>query len=289
MKLYTLPKFICSEKGVKNILSHKNNYIFYRESNTDLLYREIHTLSHAIVYMVDGICELEDTDGNEYKIENDEILFASRESLFSSNFKKTSSSIKAYNFFFNSDIVFKFLEERKTYNHSNSLSKIDILSKFVSSKNIKLFIHSLDKFDFNLPNNEKLLELKLLELLYLLEENQVNNIVETMILAESFKGKKNLKLFMYKHYNKNFSIIDLAQLSGRSLSTFNRDFKKIFNTTPKKWIIKKKMKKAKKMLINGLSVTDCAFELGYNNISNFIKVYKYIYNITPKQMQLNIL
>ena len=288
MESYNIPKYIGTEDGVKNILSYKNNYIFYRESTSDLLYREIHTVSHAMVYMVDGICELEDIDGNEYKIKNDEIVFASRESLFSSNFIKTSSTMKAYNFFFNSNIVYKFLEERKTYNHHNSLSKKDILTKFKSSENIKLFIHSLDKFNFNLPNSEKLLELKLLELLYLIEENQTNNIVETLILAESFKGKKDLKLFMNKHYNKNFSMNDFAQLSGRSISTFNRDFKKIFETTPKKWILKKKMKNAKKMLSNGISVTDCAFELGYNNVSNFIKVYKSMYNLTPKQMQLSI-
>jgi len=35
-----------------------------------------------------------------------------------------------------------------------------------------------------------------------------------------------------------------------------------------------------------MSVTDVAFELGYENPSHFIKLFKYEYKITPKQYQL---
>ncbi len=87
---------------------------------------------------------------------------------------------------------------------------------------------------------------------------------------------------MLEHYDKNLTIADFADLSGRSLSTFNREFKLRHNKTPKQWLIEKKIFKAKELLDEGFSV-----EVGYHNVSHFIKAYKSIYGKTPKEMQKN--
>ena len=90
------------------------------------------------------------------------------------------------------------------------------------------------------------------------------------------------------NYDKNFTVTDFANLSGRSLSTFNRDFKRKHGQTPKQWLIKKKMEKAKVLLSEGMNVTTCAIEIGYSNVSNFIKAYKLIHGETPnKTMRKN--
>jgi len=43
--------------------------------------------------------------------------------------------------------------------------------------------------------------------------------------------------------------------------------------------------KANNLLLNGITVTESAFEVGYKNVSYFIKAYKSIYNQTPKEIQ----
>ena len=90
---------------------------------------------------------------------------------------------------------------------------------------------------------------------------------------------------MLEHYDKNLTISDYASLSGRSLSTFNREFKKKYNKTPKQWLIEKKMQKAHTYLNTGQNVTNTAFALGYQNVSHFIRAYKSVYEQTPKSMQ----
>jgi AraC-like DNA-binding protein len=45
------------------------------------------------------------------------------------------------------------------------------------------------------------------------------------------------------------------------------------------------MQKAQELLKSGVNVTQSAFEVGYSNVSHFIKAYKSIYNQTPKEMQ----
>ncbi|MEO0876627.1 MAG: AraC family transcriptional regulator, partial [Bacteroidota bacterium] len=50
--------------------------------------------------------------------------------------------------------------------------------------------------------------------------------------------KADLKEFMVHHVLSDLNLSDLAKLSGRSLSTFHRDFKRIFDLSPHKWLLK---------------------------------------------------
>ena len=109
-----------------------------------------------------------------------------------------------------------------------------------------------------------------------------NQFKETLFASEIGKQKRDIELLMLEHYDKNLTIADFADLSGRSLSTFNREFKLRHNKTPKQWLIEKKIFKAKELLDEGFSV-----EVGYHNVSHFIKAYKSIYGKTPKEMQKN--
>ncbi|GKT29331.1 AraC family transcriptional regulator [Aduncisulcus paluster] len=55
---------------------------------------------------------------------------------------------------------------------------------------------------------------------------------------------------MERYFNKNISLETVAELSGRSLSSFKRDFKKTFNTTPARWIRERRMSWAEQLLRN---------------------------------------
>ena len=60
----------------------------------------------------------------------------------------------------------------------------------------------------------------------------------------SIPYKIDLELFMNHHYKFNISLERFAFMTGRSLSTFKREFKTIFNTTPGKWLMKKRLQEA---------------------------------------------
>jgi AraC-like DNA-binding protein len=79
------------------------------------------------------------------------------------------------------------------------------------------------------------------------------------------------------------SIEDLAKLSGTSISSFKRKFVEIYGISPKKWIVTKKLEQANVLLhSNDKSVSEIAFECGFENISHFIKIYKNAFGVTPK-------
>ena len=80
------------------------------------------------------------------------------------------------------------------------------------------------------------------------------------------------------------SLNDLAYLSGRSLSTFKREFQAIYNEPTFQWIRNRRLEKAQELLIHsGLSVTDVCFATGFENIAHFSKVFKNKYGIPPSQ------
>ncbi|MCE7622852.1 helix-turn-helix domain-containing protein [Vibrio fluvialis] len=71
-----------------------------------------------------------------------------------------------------------------------------------------------------------------------------------------------------------------------SLPNFSQKFKLVTNQTPKEYFTRLKLNQSKRYL-NQLSVTDTALELGYENISHFIRLFKKEFGVTPKQFKLS--
>jgi len=126
-------------------------------------------------------------------------------------------------------------------------------------------------------HDNALLELKLLEFLHLVMLDEKDMFLNILYASRKQKQERDIAVFMQSHFEK--------RLSGRSLSTFTRDFKRKYHQTPKQWLIEKRVEKAHKLLAQGMSVTDSAFEVGYQNVSHFIAAYKSVYTHTPKKMQ----
>lgn len=93
---------------------------------------------------------------------------------------------------------------------------------------------------------------------------------------------RDLRSFMLRHYDRPLSIEDFARLTGRSNSTFLRDFKRSFGQTPREWLLGQRMEKARSMIEGGqTNITDVAADLGYESISHFIRNFKRRFGKTP--------
>lgn len=104
------------------------------------------------------------------------------------------------------------------------------------------------------------------------------------------KQEKELKLFnnvkshISDNIDDNINLDELATKAGLSKFYFCRRFKEITGMSPYHYLIHCRMDKAKKLLkSSNLSITDIAFDTGYDNLSNFIRTFKKMVNITPKQ------
>lgn len=92
--------------------------------------------------------------------------------------------------------------------------------------------------------------------------------------------------YMKDHMNQQFSASLMAENYQMSVSNFSHTFKKHTGLSPHKYMNQLKMEEAKHLLENH-SVTEVAFDLGFENPSYFIRIFKLFYGVTPKQYQLH--
>ena len=80
----------------------------------------------------------------------------------------------------------------------------------------------------------------------------------------------------------DLSMEEIAYYTGRSLATFKRDFKKISELSPQKWLIRRRLEAAHRLISTGARrVTEACFDVGFKNLSHFSKVYKDFYGVAP--------
>lgn len=90
----------------------------------------------------------------------------------------------------------------------------------------------------------------------------------------------------------HLSLDELAQIANRSLATFKREFKKLFNTPPAQWLIQKRLDYALVLLnTTEKSIADIVFDSGFENGSHFSRVFKDKFGVSPlhyrKQKQMH--
>jgi AraC-like DNA-binding protein len=76
----------------------------------------------------------------------------------------------------------------------------------------------------------------------------------------------------------------MAFLTGRSLSTFKRDFKKTFNTTAGRWLTKRRLEEANYLIARkGKTASEIYLDLGFEDLSHFSSAYKKAFGNAPSR------
>lgn len=154
------------------------------------------------------------------------------------------------------------------------------------AKNLLLdgfFASILPYFDLEYQLPEKVAAVKIVEAIEILRSLDEN--VDSILADFSETGKINLSDFMEKNYMFNIPIEQFGQLTGRSLTTFKRDFKKAFQTTPQKWLTQKRLELAHYQLSESKrKPIDIYAETGFENLSHFSFAFKKQYGYTPTQL-----
>lgn len=143
-----------------------------------------------------------------------------------------------------------------------------------------LFESLLPYFDAGVKPADEILRLKMTEGFYTILNTDVNLYASLFDFADPWKI--NIIDFMEKNYMNEMSMAEIALYTGRSLSTFKRDFHQYSNLTPQKWIIRRRLEAAHELLQKGgKKISDICYEVGFKNLSHFYRLYKETYGLTP--------
>ena len=118
----------------------------------------------------------------------------------------------------------------------------------------------------------------------LLKKTSMQNILFNF--DEDFKI--DLEAYMNKNYMHNVPLEQFAKFTGRSISTFKRDFQTIFNETPNKWLIKKRLELAHFLISKKQQKpTDVYYDVGFVNFSHFSRAFKSAFGVNPSAIEKN--
>ncbi len=129
-----------------------------------------------------------------------------------------------------------------------------------------------------------LLEIKFRELFLNLISSRRNGPLCEYFHSLGQSRKISVREVMENNFPFNLKLEEFARLCGRSLSTFKRDFVETFQTSPGKWLVKKRLELSRRLLeTTDKNINQLALETGFENTSHFITVIKKEFGITPHQ------
>lgn len=139
-------------------------------------------------------------------------------------------------------------------------------------------------FDLKENFSENIASLKITEAISILRIIDKN--IDSLLANFEEPGKINLTNFMEKNYMFNMSLERFGYLTGRSLSTFNRDFRKIFKVTPQRWLTHKRLELAYYHLTEkNKKPTDVFLEVGFEDLSHFSYAFKKQFGCAPSALK----
>ncbi len=283
MILEILPNSLYGSPNIEVLLKNNTSSIVYKTLSKSLVNKKMYISSVAILLVIKGNQIIRNYDGADLVVNENEMVILPKDIYVVSDFVINKNNFEAFIFFIDDILIEKFLLFN-LYDLKNKLNNKVLKTR--TTYQVNKFIQSLNEIYKNTKNNKVFLELKILEFLLLLESHDTSKILIPSLIGST--KKRNIKKFMERNYLENLKINDYASLTGRSVSTFNREFKRLYGTTPNKWLIGKRLSKSNELLKStNLSVTQVALEVGYENISHFIDAYKKIYGVTPKSTSNN--
>lgn len=242
-----------------------------------------HVRDHCLLYIRSGECEIIDRDEHTL-IRSGECAFVRRH--VSLLMKKRSladgTPFQSIAFSFQRAFLMKAYRNlsriplpRDAHRSRANLVKLPMRPDVTS-----LFESLVPYFDTSLEPDEQWLQLKLTEGLQVVLRTGNDLYASLFDFAEPWKI--DILDYLNENYMYELTLADMAHFTGRSLATFKRDFKKVSDLTPQKWIIRRRLQRAHELFTTGSHrVQDVMSDVGFTNPSYFSRIYKLAYGCLP--------
>jgi AraC family transcriptional regulator, exoenzyme S synthesis regulatory protein ExsA len=244
------------------------------------LKNEVMINDHCFVRIISGEVKIMLSDTSQVFGPGDTILVPRRQLSTVIQYPKDNKPYKCV-------LIMLKNERLKDYYNRNEAYRSNVpspsLMSFQNHPLIESYFSSLlPYFDLEQELPEKLLALKIEEALTILRT--IDKTVDAFLSDFSEPGKIDLVDFMEQNYRFNMPLDKFSFLTGRSMTTFKRDFIKIYGATPQRWLTKRRLKLAHYLLSESKQKpVDVYREVGFENLSHFSYAFKKQFGYAPKK------
>lgn len=242
--------------------------------------------NEACFMFVDNGSMILRTPYNTIQINDGDGLFAKCGNYFFE--QQASENLTLVTAFFYPEIIKQLFTEDvflSDYNTPYDAKKI-VIDKLLSDfkSNISYLLENPEVVD------DHFLLTKLKEFLILLSKSEnAPSVID--FVASFFKPREyDFKSIIEKNKFSNLSLDEYAKLCGMSLASFKRKFTAYYNTSPKQYLLNKRIEQATHLLKTKENrIADIAYDCGFDTITAFNRNFKKITGQTPTEYrsQLN--
>lgn len=166
----------------------------------------------------------------------------------------------------------------------NALGNPDSFLFVPENRLIQSFIHSLEPYyagDQEL--DQTFADIKREELLLILLKSAPE--LAGVFFNFGIPAKIDIEAFMNRNFRFNISLERFAFLTGRSISTFKRDFLKTFGVTPGSWLKRKRLDEAYfRISKQQEKPSEVYLKVGFEDLSHFSFVFKKEFGKNPTDL-----
>jgi len=144
-------------------------------------------------------------------------------------------------------------------------------------------------FDNRNVITEEILSLKIQELILLLLQSEssqnIRDIINSLFSDRVFTFTELVDAYLFTP----LSIQQYAQLTNKSLSSFKREFKRVYGTSPGGYIINKRLEKVAQLLATSeTSITNIGYDCGFTSLEHLSRSFKSKYGMPPSKYRKNL-
>lgn len=283
MKAYNLYQLHQSDQKTFRHFSVNNQlFVFYNCPQIDQLV-QLYSVHNQLLFSIGGKRTFH--KGNQSWTITKDTSFMLKRVAFHQELHDDTEGWKVLAFYIKDDYFKRVLNEFRPH--------LDLSNIPIHSDEMLLHIHlnerirncyfsMLPYFDDEKKYPDDIIEMKFKELLYNIFVHPDNKHILAYVNAISEGYQTPIWEVMESNYMFNLKLDEFAQIANRSLSAFKRDFKKHYKISPGKWLVSKRLERAKIYLeTTKQTIQSIAFDSGFNNASHFSKTFQKQYKVSP--------
>ncbi len=283
--MLSIPAKLSDAPFVTTLYTSSNLLFLKKNLEASALNRHSYISMPVISWVLTGNQRIETYDGEEQAVREGHLSIYRKGIYTINDLVSSSKGFQAYLIFLNQRFLKELLQEhpQKSSTRAEPTPMLEIPCP-------ELVAHFFLQFEIQLQLLNQVdpawIQVKLQELFLLFKQGPEAASIFQFLHSLDQKKNRNIRQLMEAHFDKPLTIPDYAYLSGRSESTFRREFKQRFGLPPNQWLIRKRLEKAKELLQEpDYPVSSVALQVGYENVSHFIQTFKSHFQQTPSAFQ----
>lgn len=246
--------------------------------------------SACFIYLIEGECKAYGPDKMISIKKRESVLLKCGNYVYKTPIRKESDLNESIAIHFDLEVLKKVYDKEfpallKKTQPSGTSQIIEMGTSLLVDKYIQDLL-----FYFKNPSlvNDDMLILKFKEIILLLLQTEYAPKLREVFSNLLAPAKFNFREVIETHLYNDLSNEELATLTNRSLTSFKREFKKIYNDTPSHYIIKRRIDTAKEKLeLTEDSISAIAFDCGFKDLSHFSKSFRQRYKLSPSEYRMD--